>query len=136
MKVVLLKASPWPLPRGLMRPTGTVLEVTESEAAVLRERGLIADEEQEEPAEVGELSEDAGDPNEHADEGEPEAQDSPEPPAPAPASAGGKKYPALPKKSASVNVWREYARSNDIDIRGLSDAAEIKGHIMKVVGGE
>lgn len=134
MKVVLLKASPWPLPRGLMRPTGTVLEVTESEAAVLRERGLIADEEQEEPAEVGELSEDAGDPNEHADEGEPEAQDSPEPPAPAP--AGGKEYPALPKKSASVNVWREYARSNDIDIRGLSDAAEIKGHIMKVVGGE
>lgn len=134
MKVVLLKASPWPLPRGLMRPTGTVLEVTESEDAVLRERGLIAAEEQEEPAEVGELSEDAGDPNEHADEGETEAQDSPEPPAPAP--AGGKKYPALPKKSASVNVWREYARSNDIDIRSLSDAAEIKGHIMKVVGGE
>ena len=42
MKVVLLKASPWPLPRGLMRHTGTVLEVSESEAGELREHGLIA----------------------------------------------------------------------------------------------
>lgn len=132
MKVVLLKASPWPLPRGLMRPTGTVLEVSESEAGELREHGLIVTEEQEDPADDSELAEDINE----ADEPDDVDSDAPASPDETSAPAGGKKYPALPKKSASVNVWREYARSNDIDIRGLSDAAEIKGHIMKVVGGE
>ncbi|MCK2200484.1 hypothetical protein [Corynebacterium callunae] len=47
--------------------------------------------------------------------------------------AVGKKFPELPKKTQGVNAWREYARLNGIDIRGLSEKPEIMGQVMKVV---
>lgn len=140
-KVVLLGVTPWPLPRGLMRRTGTVLDVSDDEAQELFERGLI--ELEQEPADdadsVGDA--DSDDSEEETGEQEPseedaEADESEEEEAPAPAPQSGKKYPALPKKTAGPNVWKEYARVNDIDIRGLTAKQEIMGHIIKVVGAQ
>lgn len=126
-KVVLLGASPWPLPRGLMRPTGTKLDVSDAEAQVLFERGLI-DIEQELEGNAGSV----GDSEiQESPEGAKEAEESPEP-----AAQYGKKYPALPKKTAGMNVWKEYARVNGIDLRGLTEKPEIMGHVAKVVGSQ
>lgn len=126
MKVVFKVAMPWPPPNGLMRPSGSAVEVTDDEIIIeLRERDLIEYEDQDSPAEPDDVDDGDADSSDEDDE-----QDAPA----EPASSTGKKYPELPKKSAGINHWREYARTNEIDIRGLSEAAEIKGHIMKVVG--
>ena len=127
-KIVLAGATPWPRPNGLMHRFGDVLDVSDAQAGELRELGLVLEDSK---SGSGKSEAESATVDNAAD------TESSEPDRPVEPVAGtGKKYPALPKKSASVNVWREYARSNDIDIRGLSDAAEIKGHIMKVVGGE
>ena len=127
-KIVLAGATPWPRPNGLMHRFGDVLDVSDEQAGELRDLGLVLEDSK---SGSGKSEAESATVDNTAD------TESSEPDRPAePAADTGKKYPALPKKSASVNVWREYARSNDIDIRGLSDAAEIKGHIMKVVGGE
>lgn len=127
-KIVLAGATPWPRPNGLMHRFGDVLDVSEAQAGELRELGLVLEDSK---SGSGKSEAESATVDNTAD------TESNEPDTPVAATANtGKKYPALPKKSASVNVWREYARSNDIDIRGLSDAAEIKGHIMKVVDGE
>lgn len=127
-KIVLAGATPWPRPNGLMHRFGDVLDVSDEQAGELRDLGLVLEDSK---SGSGKSEAESATVDNTAD------TESSEPDGPVePAVNTGKKYPALPKKSASVNVWREYARSNDIDIRGLSDAAEIKGHIMKVVGGE
>ena len=127
-KIVLAGATPWPRPNGLMHRFGDVLDVSDEQAGELRDLGLVLEDSK---SGSGKSEAESATVDNTAD------TESSEPDMPVePAAGTGKKYPALPKKSASVNVWREYARSNDIDIRGLSDAAEIKGHIMKVVGGE
>ena len=127
-KIVLAGATPWPRPNGLMRRFGDVLDVSDEQAGELRDLGLVLEDSK---SGSGKSEAESATVDNTAD------TESSEPDRPVePAAGTGKKYPALPKKSASVNVWREYARSNDIDIRGLSDAAEIKGHIMKVVGCE
>ena len=127
-KIILAGATPWPRPNGLMHRFGDVLDVSDEQAGELRDLGLVLEDSK---SGSGKSEAESATVDDTAD------TESSEPDRPVePAADTGKKYPALPKKSASVNVWREYARSNDIDIRGLSDAAEIKGHIMKVVGGE
>ena len=127
-KIVLAGATPWPRPNGLMHRFGDVLDVSDEQAGELRDLGLVL-EDSKSGSGKGEAESATVDNTGDTESSEPDRPVEP-------AAGTGKKYPALPKKSASVNVWREYARSNDIDIRGLSDAAEIKGHIMKVVGGE
>lgn len=127
-KIVLAGATPWPRPNGLMHRFGDVLDVSDDQAGELRDLGLVLEDSK---SGSGKSEAESATVDKTADTESSELDRPAEP-----AADTGKKYPALPKKSASVNVWREYARSNDIDIRGLSDAAEIKGHIMKVVGGE
>lgn len=114
-KVTLIGATPWPPPHGLMRHSGTVLDVSEDDAERLREMGVVADDA---PASSAPAAPEPAVDEDTDDE---------------PAEATGKKYPPLPKKTAGVNAWREYARDNDIDVRGLSEKSELMGHIIKVV---
>ena len=118
-KIILAKPTPWPLGYGLMRPTGTVLDVLGSEADELRARGLVA-----EPAPVADPVVPVGEATGLADE------------VPSKPRPSGKMFGPLPKKTASVNVWREYARENEIDVRGLSEKSELIGHITKVAAGQ
>ena len=46
-------------------------------------------------------------------------------------SGGG--YPPLPKKTAPLSEWKDYARVNDIKLTGLTKKPEIVGFITKVV---
>lgn len=43
-------------------------------------------------------------------------------------------YPPLPDRTATVAVWKEYARANGIKLTGLSKRAEIIGFVEKVAG--
>ncbi|MGP5206432.1 hypothetical protein ACTXJY_00230 [Corynebacterium casei] len=45
-------------------------------------------------------------------------------------------YPSLPRKSAPVSEWEEYARKNEIKLTGLKSRNEKIGYITKVVAGE
>ena len=116
-QIVLKKAAFYPLDSRLVHPSGTALEVTEEEAAVLRERGVVADDEvaEEQP---GPLAEEP--------EPEPEPVDEPET---FPSGA----YPPLPKRTEPVARWKEYARTNGIKLTGLTRRNEIMGYINKVV---
>lgn len=105
---------------GPIRPTGYTAQVDADTHEVLLARGVIATGEEKavRPAPVVE-----------------ESAPQPGPSAPA-VKTVGKNYPPLPKKSQGINVWREYARDNDIDVRGLSEKAELIGHITKVVNNQ
>lgn len=117
-QIVLKKAAFYPLDSRLVHPSGTVLEVTEDEAEVLRERGVVADDEvvEEEPEPV-------------VEETEPEPVEEPEA-----ATSGG--YPPLPKRTEPVARWKEYARTNGIKLTGLTRRNEIMGYIIKVVNAQ
>ncbi|MGC2865993.1 hypothetical protein ACMG4H_14185 [Corynebacterium glutamicum] len=96
---------------------GSVLEVSEDDARKLADMGALRDQTAKvEPVDT------TGD-----DDGSQVAPD------PVEEVAVGKKFPELPKKTQGVNVWKEYARLNEIDIRGLSEKPEIMGQVMKVV---
>ncbi|BAF54885.1 hypothetical protein cgR_1890 [Corynebacterium glutamicum R] len=94
-----------------------MLEVSEDDARKLAEMGALRDQ----TAEV-ESVDAAGD-----------EDDTQVAPTPVEEVAVGKKFPELPKKTQGVNAWKEYARLNEIDIRGLSEKSEIMGQVMKVV---
>ena len=117
-QIVLKKAAFYPLDSRVVHPSGTVLEVTEEEAEVLRERGVVADDEvvEEKPEPV-------------AEEPEPEPVEEPEA-----TPAGG--YPPLPKRTEPVARWKEYARTNGIKLTGLTRRNEIMGYIIKVVNAQ
>ncbi|OFK66581.1 hypothetical protein HMPREF2806_09525 [Corynebacterium sp. HMSC076G08] len=117
-QIVLKKAAFYPLDSRVVHPSGTVLEVTEDEAAVLRERGVVADEVVEEKPEP-----------EPVEEPEPEPVEEPEA-----TPTGG--YPPLPKRTEPVARWKEYARTNGIKLTGLTRRNEIMGYIIKVVNAQ
>lgn len=121
-KVVLANPTPWPLDNGLMRHYGDTLDVSEDEKRQLEELGLVM-------SDGLTADNDAATP-------EPEEGAKPADKGDAPAPGEGKSYPPLPKKSQAPNAWREYARENDIDVRGLSEKSELIGHITKVVNGQ
>lgn len=120
-KITLIKAAQVPL-GGPIRPPGFTTEVDEDTFTVLLDRGVLA----EEPAPT--VGPDlVGSPEVETDVltnvGETPTVEKPM----------GKKYPPLPKKTAGLNVWREYARDNEIDVRGLPEKSELMGHVIKVV---
>lgn len=116
VKVVLARPVRYPFGFDNVYKMGTVLDVSEDDAERLREMGVVADDALTSPAPVVPAPAVEG-----GTEDEPAEQ------------ATGKKYPPLPKKTAGVNAWREYARDNEIDVRGLSEKSELMGHIIKVV---
>lgn len=115
MPQIVLKQAAF-YPAGVIHPSGTVLDVTDDEAADFRARGLVAESgetetqavESEEPTEVAEVA---------SEDEEPVAGD----------------YPPLPKKTAPVAEWKEYARRNAISLTGVTKRNEIIGYLTKVV---
>ena len=118
VKVVLRQPVRYPFGFDNVYRMGTVLDVSEEDAERLREMGVIHDDDPDDPDTLGVET-----PADDLD-----VEDAPEV-----EKLTGKKYPQLPNKTAGVNVWREYARDNEIDVRGLSEKSELMGHIIKVV---
>ena len=117
-QIVLKKAAFYPLDSRVVHPSGTVLEVTDEEEVVLRERGVVADDSPaQEPLKPT------------VTESEPETV---EEPTAAPSGA----YPPLPKRTEPVARWKEYARTNGIKLTGLTRRNEIMGYINKVVNAQ
>lgn len=117
-QITLSKAAFYPLDSRVIHPSGTVLDVTEEDEAVLRSRGVVADDATAAPA----------------DSVEPVPVPAPEPApeAETTATTGVGKYPPLPAKTAPVARWREYAKDNGIKLTGLTKRNEIMGYIIKV----
>lgn len=114
-KITLAKAARYPFDSRVIHPSGTVLEVSEADMESFRSRGLVAKATQaSEPA------------SEIKVERTLEPQESK-----APSSTS--RYPELPKKSAPVAEWKEYARLNEIKLTGLTKRNEIIGHITKII---
>lgn len=117
VKVVLSRPVRYPFGFDSVKRMGSVLEVSEDDARKLSDMGALRDQTAEvEPVDT------------NGDE-----DDSQVASAPVEEVAVGKKFPELPKKTQGVNAWKEYARLNGIDIRGLSEKSEIMGQVMKVV---
>lgn len=119
-QIVLKKAAFYPLDSRVVHPSGTVLEVTEEDASVLRERGVVADD-----APAQEPSKPV------AEEPEPEPE-----PVEEPETSPSGAYPPLPKRTEPVARWKEYARTNGIKLTGLTRRNEIMGYIIKVVNAQ
>lgn len=117
VKVILRQPVRYPFGFDNVYKLGTVLEVSEEDAERLREMGVVEED----------------DPTPDTSGAETSAEDPDVEDAPAVEKPTGKKYSPLPKKTAGVNVWREYARDNEIDVRGLSEKSELMGHVIKVV---
>ena len=117
-QIVLKKAAFYPLDSRLVHPSGTALEVTEEEAAVLRERGVVADDAPAQEPPKPDVKESKPEPVE-------ELKDAP---------SGA--YPPLPKRTEPVARWKEYARTNGIKLTGLTRRNEIMGYINKVVNAQ
>ena len=113
-QVRLAKATRYPLGSAIVHRSGDVIDVEDNDVAKLRELGVLADEAKApaEPAPVVEPVE------------EPEPDTETEPAA---------SYPALPKKTAPVAEWKEYARRNKIKLTGLTKRNEIMGFVTKTV---
>lgn len=115
-QVLLAKATRYPLGSAIVHRSGSIIEVDAADLDQLREMGVVADPTHTEaPAPV-------------AVEVEPVAEKTLEPDA---TSDGD--YPPLPKKTAPLSEWKEYARVNDIKLTGLTKKPEIVGYITKVV---
>lgn len=114
-KVTLTKAARYPLGSSIVHRSGTVLDVDEADMNSLRELGVIALLGETKPEPVKEKA-----PSPEQDETPAQEQ----------LSSG---YPQLPKKTAPVAEWKEYARKNDIKLAGLSKRNEIIGFVTKMV---
>lgn len=112
VKVTLDRAVRFPFDSRMVHAAGTVLEVSDRDEKRLHEMGAIG---------VAVPAAAPGPVDEPASE--------PAPPVEVPAS---RKFGPLPKKTQGINVWREYAREHDIDVRGLSEKSELMGYVMKV----
>lgn len=115
VKVVLARPVRYPFGFDNVCRMGSVLDVSDEDEAKLREMGVLVED---------------------APEPETAESDDPTPVIPVEEPAGeatSKKFGPLPKKTQGINVWREYARVNEIDVRGLSEKPELMGHIIKVV---
>ena len=113
-QVRLAKATRYPLGSAIVHRSGDVIDVEDDDVAKLRELGVLADEAKA-PAELAAASEPA---------------EKPEPVAEVEPVSG---YPALPKKTAPVAEWKEYARRNKIKLTGLTKRNEIMGFVTKTV---
>lgn len=100
MKVTLAKAIR--LPGHPLRARGSVVEVDEETAERLRARGVLVDE-----TAVPESAEEPVQVIEPVEEKQPEG-------------VGGVEKAAKPAKSAGIEAWRDYARANGLDPKGLS----------------
>lgn len=107
-QVRLAKAARYPLGSAIVHRSGDVIDVEDNDVAKLRELGVLADE-----AKV---------PADPAPGVEPVEETEP---------ASG--YPELPKKTAPVAEWKEYARRNKIKLTGLTKRNEIMGFVTKTV---
>lgn len=115
-QVLLAKAARYPIGSTIVHRSGETIEVDAADMDKLREMGVVADPT---PAEA---------PAPAAVEVESVAEGNLEPDA----TSGGD-YPPLPKKTAPLSEWKEYARVNDIKLTGLTKKPEIVGYITKVV---
>lgn len=114
-QVRLAKATRYPLDSTVVHRSGEVIEVEDKDFDALVELGVVATEPTEPP--VSEAVE------------EPEA-----PPVEETVSVVQESgYPALPKKTAPVAEWKEYARRNGIKLTGLTKRNEIMGFVTKTV---
>lgn len=114
-QVRLAKAARYPLGSTVVHRSGEVIEVEDKDFDALVSLGVVATETTGPSA--SETVEDSEEP------GEPEAPS-------APSTTG---YPALPKKTAPVAEWKEYARRNGIKLTGLTKRNEIMGFVTKTV---
>lgn len=115
MRIVLKKAAFYPLDSRVVHPSGTVLDVSEEDAVVLRERGVVADDE---PA-----------PTTPAPEPAPVPEPAREP-------VRQQRYTPLPEKTAPVARWREWAKQNKVKIPAtVRKRAEIMGFLIKAAEG-
>ncbi|WP_408920869.1 hypothetical protein [Corynebacterium marquesiae] len=114
-QVRLAKAARYPLGSTVVHRSGEVIDVEDKDFDALVELGVVATEPTG-PSD-SETVEDSEEP------GEPEAPS-------APSTTG---YPALPKKTAPVAEWKEYARRNGIKLTGLTKRNEIMGFVTKTV---
>ena len=115
-QVLLAKATRYPLGSAIVHRSGSIIEVDAADLDQLREMGVVAD-----PRHIEAPAPTPGDV-----EREPEEK-------PAPAAERSGDYPVLPKKTAPLSEWKEYARVNDIKLTGLTKKPEIVGFITKVV---
>lgn len=113
-QVRLAKAARYPIGSAIVHRTGDVIDVEDDDVAKLRELGVLADEANE-PAESAQVVR-------PGTEAEPDTESEP---------VSG--YPALPKKTAPVAEWKEYARRNKIRLTGLTKRNEIMGFVTKTV---
>lgn len=113
-QVRLAKATRYPLGSAVVHRTGDVIDVEDDDVAKLRELGVLADEAKA-PAEPAPVVE-------PAEETEPDTEAEPV-----------SSYPELPKKTAPVAEWKEYARRNKIKLTGLTKRNEIMGFVIKTV---
>lgn len=104
-KITLSSPIAWPHPHGIMRHFGDVLDVTDEERDLLVSLGAVADGR---PA--GAVPVVASDADKGNAQGEPE--DSAEDSAPAAVKR--------PAKSASLEAWQEYARTQGDDPKGAT----------------
>lgn len=114
-QVLLAKAARYPLGSTVVHRSGEVIEVEDKDFDTLVELGVVAVEPAESPA----------------PEPVEESETSPEPETALTVSESG--YPKLPKKTAPVAEWKEYARRNGIKLTGLTKRNEIMGFVTKTV---
>lgn len=117
VKVILSRPVRYPFGFDSVKRMGSVLEVSEDDAHKLADMGALRDH----TAKVEAVPATGDDDDSQVASG------------PVEEVAVGKRFPELPKKTQGVNAWKEYARLNEIDIRGLSEKPEIMGQVMKVV---
>lgn len=113
-QVRLAKAARYPFGSAIVHRSGDVIDVEDNDVAKLRELGVLV-EETKAPAEPA---------------ANVEPVEEPEPVAEVEPVSG---YPALPKKTAPVAEWKEYARRNKIKLTGLTKRNEIMGFVTKTV---
>lgn len=114
-QVRLAKATRYPLNSTVVHRSGEVIDVEDKDFDALVELGVVATEPSEPP--VSETVEESAEPPvEETVSVVPESD-----------------YPALPKKTAPVAEWKEYARRNGIKLTGLTKRNEIMGFVTKTV---
>lgn len=114
-QVRLAKAARYPLGSTVVHRSGEVIEVEDKDFDALVTLGVVATEPTD--SSVTEAVEDS------------QAPANLEVPSAPPATG----FPALPKKTAPVAEWKEYARRNGIKLTGLTKRNEVMGFVTKTV---